>query len=192
MDKGSKSYFFRIVPTFNDFIIIGADLNTQMVHIFFNDQYVTKLQSNLDDIYCNIHDGQIKAIYDIKKKVQAKVAKECNQFYYVAWERESAAEGWFEVQHEIINQQKVVHFPYAFFIYNHDQLYMKDLTQVKDQGYFYMNHFLGIHNKDRPLTVHTYNQWGSMVVNVPIVDTRYTANSFFIRVNQHFGSPKLS
>lgn len=163
-----------------------------MIYIFFNEQLVTKMQGNVDDIYFNIQDGQIKAIYDIKKKIQAKVVKECNQFYFNMWEKEQASEGWFEVQHEVINQQKVVHFPYAFFIYNHDQLYMKDLTQVKDQGYFYMNHFLGISSKERPITVHAFNQWGSLAVNVPIVDSRYTAGSFFIRVNQYFGSPMLN
>jgi len=44
-------------------------------------------------------------------------------------------------------------FPHMFFIYNHDQLYMKDLTKPGLQGYYYMNNFLGIKKKNRPLCV---------------------------------------
>jgi hypothetical protein len=162
------------------------------VYVFQNEQLITKFNCELDDLYFNIHENTIRSIYQIKKKVQLRASLESNVFQYNMWEKELANEGWFEVQHDLINEEKVVHFPYAFFIYNHDQLYLKDLRCPEEEGYFYLNNFLGIGPKERPLTVHPYNMWGSVAVNVPIIDSRYYPGSFYIRVNQFFGDPKMN
>lgn len=61
-----------------------------------------------------------------------------------------------------------------FFIYNHDQLYMKDFRLPKNDGYYYMNNYLGITSKMRPITVQCYQNNNSMTLNVPIIESSYS------------------
>ena len=95
-----------------------------------------------------------------------------NRLVYRMWER-GQVEGkndWFVVEHEIINQFSTVNFPNAFFIYNHDQLYLKDVSLYGPKGYFYLNNYLGITERHRPLTVQCFSFWNQMCINVPIVE----------------------
>lgn len=100
MDKNSKSQF-KLIPTLNDFIILGRNKTENKVYVFFNEQFVTKVECNLEDLYFNVVENQIKAIYDIKKKEKYS-AKDNNYFNYKMWEKESNE--WYSVNHEIVNQ----------------------------------------------------------------------------------------
>jgi hypothetical protein len=46
-----------------------------------------------------------------------------------------------------------------------------------------MNHYLGITEKHRPLTVHCFSYWNIMNVNVPIVESKYYSSQFELRVH---------
>ena len=63
---------------------------------------------------------------------------------------------WNNISYNILNIQLNVTFPYMFFLYNHDQIYMKDLSKPDLKGYYYMNNYLGIDKGYRPLTVFGY------------------------------------
>lgn len=83
----------------------------------------------------------------------------------------------------MFNNATCVCFPYVYFLYNHDQVYMKDLTQGDYKGYYYMNGFMGIKDNMRPLTLSSYVYNNKIVFNIPVIQTPYNPNEYILRVH---------
>lgn len=167
---------FHIIPSsLQDFIILMTKKQQKEVTVMLNDTIVTKLTANPTDLSFNVVDGLILNIYDVNASNFMNYAKKHNVFIYNAWDKTSSEKSEpYQVSHDIYNMQRVVNFPYVFFFYNHDQIYLRDLSKSPNdkKGFLYMNHYLGIDSKyNRPLTVHTYNTFNTTVINVPVVES---------------------
>jgi hypothetical protein len=70
-----------------------------------------------------------------------------------------------------------------YFIYNHDQVYMKDLTKECFEGLYYMNGFMAIDSKSQPLTIFAMSFNNKYVLMVPTINTGYSNKNFIMKLH---------
>ncbi len=84
---------------------------------------------------------------------------------------------------EIYNNVVYVSWPYHFFVFNHEDLYMRDLSYHDPNKVFYMNDYLGISKEQRIITVWSWFGDDKLTVTVPTVYKGYNAHEFHVRLH---------
>eukprot|EP00347_Sterkiella_histriomuscorum_P008832 403343569 len=184
LEKGKCE--FKIASLFQDFMIMFKLSQAPTTYFYLNENQITTFKTELKNPVFYFNDKGLQSIliqqlgeyeallpnairYNICEMIQDKEKKE--------WT-------WSKVNIDIFNQHYEICYPYAFCIYNHDQVYMKDLTHVSLKGYYYMNHFMAIQPGMRPLTIYSLVYNNKISLNVPVINSNYTPNDFNITFQQ--------
>jgi len=71
--------------------------------VFFNDQFLTKVVANYNDLSFNVEDNVVKNIYDVKNSYFKDVIKHQNKFAYNEWSFKGDKFDWHHESLEFMN-----------------------------------------------------------------------------------------